>query len=165
MKLLSPVFSTNRMVGEYADRYYLPTATAYRKLSADGFARARALAAWKARIEREWASVGVEHVGVVDGRRHTVGESLPVTAQVRLGSLDPEMVAVEAYVGILDANREITAPTVVPLRYVEALGNGRHRYIGEISCDQAGMTGYTIRVRPHHPDASNAFLTGLMTWG
>jgi starch phosphorylase len=164
MKRLSPVFSTNRMVGEYADRYYLPTAESFERLSADGFARARALAAWKARVEAEWSRVGVEQMDVVDGRRHEVGETAPVTTIVRLGSLSPGEVAVEAYYGAVSASREIASASIVSLRHVEALGNGRHRYSGDVPCSQSGMLGYTIRIRPHHADASNLFCTGLMTW-
>jgi starch phosphorylase len=164
MKRLSPVFSTNRMVGEYADRYYLPTAASFDRLSANGFARARALAAWKARVEAEWFRVGVEHVDVIDARRHEVGETEPVTTVVSLGSLSPNDVAVEAYYGGVGASREIVSASIVSLRHVETLDNGKHRYSGEVPCAQSGMLGYTIRIRPHHSDASNLFCTGLMTW-
>jgi starch phosphorylase len=164
MKRLSPTFSTNRMVGEYADRYYLPTAASFERLSANNFSGARALAAWKSRVEAEWSRVGVEHMDLVDGRRHEVGETVPVTTVVRLGSLSPTDVAVEAYYGGVGASREIVSASIVPLRHVEALGHSKHRYSGEVPCAQSGMLGYTIRIRPHHSDASNLFCTGLMTW-
>lgn len=164
MKRLSPVFSTNRMVGEYAERYYLPTAAGYEALSANHFAGARTLAEWKSRVEREWRAVGVDAVETVDGRGHAVGDLVPVSAVVRLGGLDPADVAVEAYVGPIDANRQIVSPSVVPLQHVAPEGEGRHRYAGNVPCERSGMLGYTVRVRPHHRDASNMFITGLMTW-
>jgi starch phosphorylase len=164
MKSLSPVFSTNRMVGEYAERYYRPTAAAFGRLSANGFAGARALAAWKARVEHEWHAVAIDHVEDSDGRRRIVDESVPVTGVVRLGLLDPHDVAVEVYYGPVDANREIAGAKAAPMRHVESLGDGRHKYAGEVPCGQSGLIGYTVRVRPHHDDASNLFVTGLMTW-
>ena len=43
--ILSPFFNTHRMVQEYAERFYLPAATRYRQLTADGISGAKALAA------------------------------------------------------------------------------------------------------------------------
>jgi len=164
MRQLSPVFSTNRMVGEYADRYYRPTAGLYGRLSADGFARAKALAAWKALVEREWNHVLVEHVEATDRHDLVVGGSVPVSAVVALGVLPPSAVAVEAFFGHVDANRQIPHGSVAGLYHVEDLGGGRHRYTGNVPCGRSGLFGYTVRVRPHHEDASNYFLTGLMAW-
>jgi glycogen phosphorylase len=164
MRRLSPEFSTNRMVGEYIDRYYRPTASLYGRLSADGFARAKALAAWKSRVEREWGAVRVEQVIGQDQHSHVVGESVPVSTIVSLGGLTPAEVAVEVYYGPVDANRDIASANVAGLYHAEDLGGGRHRYTGNVPCARSGLFGYTARVRPHHEDASNMFVTGLMTW-
>ncbi len=164
MRLLSPAFSTNRMVGEYVDRYYRPTASLYARLGADGFARAKALAAWKAHVEREWGAVRVEQVDAKNGHSHQVGESVPMTAVVSLGSLRPADVAVEVYFGPVDSNREISHASVAMLYHTDDLGGGRHRYTGNVPCGRSGLFGYTVRVRPYHEDASNMFLTGLMAW-
>jgi starch phosphorylase len=164
MRQLSPVFSTNRMVGEYVDRYYRPTAALYNRLSGEGFARAKALAAWKVLVEREWSHVRVEHVDAVDGRNLVVGDSVPIAATVALGALPPQGVSVEAYFGHVDANRQVPQGTVATLYHAEDLGGGRHRYTGKVPCSRSGLFGYTVRVRPHHEDASNAFVTGLMSW-
>ncbi len=48
MRATCPVFNANRMVHEYYERFYYPCAEMSEHLSADNFARARALAAWKA---------------------------------------------------------------------------------------------------------------------
>ena len=52
---LSPFFNTHRMVQEYTERFYLPAATSYRRLTAEGMAGAKALAAWKVRVQQEWS--------------------------------------------------------------------------------------------------------------
>ena len=46
----------------------------------------------------------------------------------------------------------------------KTLGDGRHRYTGDVPCGRSGLIGYTVRIRPHHDDASNLFVTGLMSW-
>ena len=44
---LSYFFNTNRMVAEYASRFYVPLALRYHRLAADDFTRAKDLAAWR----------------------------------------------------------------------------------------------------------------------
>ena len=74
MRLLTPAFSTNRMLWEYAERYYVPAAHCYERLAADGMAGARQIAAWKAAIRKGWGAVRIESVedagpGTPPGRR------------------------------------------------------------------------------------------------
>jgi starch phosphorylase len=164
MKQLCPVFSTNRMVGEYAEKYYQPTAEAFGRLSENNFARAKVLAAWKTRVTAGWGGVSVEHVDRYEAHSRTVGDSLPISSVVKLGSLEPADVAVEVFFGPVDASRDIATASASLLNHVETLGGGRHKYSGTVPCGRSGLMGYTVRVRPHHEDASNMFVTGLMTW-
>src|SRR5207249_1313608 len=62
MRLLCPVYNTHRMVSEYAERFYFPANARYRKLTANGLEGARALVAWKQRLDEKWAQVKVEKV-------------------------------------------------------------------------------------------------------
>jgi len=52
MRHLTPAFSTNRMLWEYAEGYYVPATHCLERMVADGYARARQLAAWKSAIGR-----------------------------------------------------------------------------------------------------------------
>ncbi|WP_313327918.1 hypothetical protein, partial [Stutzerimonas balearica] len=47
-------FSADRVVREYTEQFYLPAARAYRERSADGSARAYALAGRIHRLQRHW---------------------------------------------------------------------------------------------------------------
>jgi len=60
--------------------------------------------------------------------------------------------------------REVRRGQAVPLALERSLGDGVHRYAGTISCDRSGMQGYSVRVRPSHPEACDLLGTGLMTW-
>ncbi len=164
MKLLSPVFSTNRMLYQYGEGYYRPAARGYERMSADGFASARAFAAWKAALVQQWPAVSVESVEAERPDAHRVGEGFMVSAFVRLGEIRPDEVAVELYHGPLSEKREITAARTTPMRLAATPEPGRHRFVGTIPCDRSGMQGYTVRVRPSHPDAGNLLATGLLTW-
>jgi starch phosphorylase len=164
MRLLTPVFSTNRMLWEYAERYYVPAAHCHWRLAGDGMAPARELAAWKAAIREAWGAVGIESVEDVRPGSRRVGEGFDLAAVVRLGPIEPKDVAVEACFGPLTAAREIERSRAVGLVLEQSLGDGRHRYAGTIPCPRSGMQGYTVRVRPFHPEACDLLGAGLVTW-
>lgn len=65
MAHLTPRFSTNRMLREYTERYYLPAARAYARRAGD-LALTRELVQWRHAMETHW---GALHFGNVDGRR------------------------------------------------------------------------------------------------
>ena len=57
MRTICPFFNTNRMVCQYAEESYLPALARYNALTDNHLERARALAAWKARVRASWAAV------------------------------------------------------------------------------------------------------------
>ena len=97
------------------------------------------------------------------GTRH-VGEGLELAVVVWLGGVRPADVAVEACFGPLTAAREIERAKPVALAHERSLGTGRHRYVGSIPCQRSGMQGFTVRIRPSHPEACELMTTGLVAW-
>ncbi|MGV8040091.1 MAG: alpha-glucan family phosphorylase [Thermoanaerobaculaceae bacterium] len=164
MRLLTPAFSTNRMIWEYAERYYLPASRHFARLAADGMAKTCAVSAWLQRVRAGWNEVRVESVESVCPRAQCSAQGFDVHAVVRLGPLAASDVAVEIYYGPLDAERDITDPAAATMSPAEDIAGGRTRFAGTIPCDRSGMIGYTVRVRPANPDAPNLLATNLMTW-
>ncbi|HXK09491.1 MAG TPA: alpha-glucan family phosphorylase [Vicinamibacteria bacterium] len=164
MRLLTPAFSTNRMLWEYAERYYMPAARCYARLGAEGMAGARQLAVWRAAMRKGWGEVRVESVDDTGPGSRRVGEGFDLAAVVRLGRIEPRDVAVEAYFGPLTAVREIQRGRATALALERSLGDGRHRYTGSIPCQRSGMQGFTVRVRPSHPEACELLGAGLVEW-
>lgn len=165
IQTLCPRFTTHRMVGEYTQRQYLPVATHYQQMTVDNMARARALAAWKVRVQASWAKVRIE---AADGEFPTeipVGGVAHVQAQVQLGDLKPDDVAVQVYLGRIDAAGEIIEADAIPMEPIRSDGNGSYLYqTQDVSCRRSGMYGYTVRVIPKHPDLIMPFLPGLIVW-
>ncbi len=58
MKTIVPVFNTNRMLREYAERMYLPALRRVCKVRADDFSMARALSTWKDRLRSHCTRCG-----------------------------------------------------------------------------------------------------------
>ncbi|MHB1785608.1 MAG: alpha-glucan family phosphorylase, partial [Acidimicrobiales bacterium] len=150
---LGPEVSAARMVKDYATELYLPAARRAEDLAADDFQRARDLAAWKSRVVPAWANVEVVRVWSTRGPLGP-GGPLHVTAWVDLAGLVPKEVCVEAIHGPVNAEGEMTNPTVEVMDPApDAAEYPRGTAFGvEIDPGRAGPYGYTVRARPVHPD-------------
>jgi len=151
MRQLLPVFNTNRMVHEYMERFYLPSAQHYRELTRDNLARGLAAVRWKERVRKNWSDVRVLEVDSGNVESIEAGTSLKVRCRVALGKLKPEDVEVQLYFGSLDSNREIASGAVASMRSIN-VEDGTYFYEGEMRCNTSGLVGYMVRVMPHHPD-------------
>jgi len=162
---LAPRYNTHRVVREYTQRCYLVGAERFRALAETGWGRARALAAWKERLQAAWPQVRVEAVKADLEGDLRVGQALDVWAWVSLGPLTPEEVRVEVYLGRLDPGGELAQAGATAMRPVEAKGPGRHLFQAEaVPCQMSGLHGLTVRVLPQHPDLPVPFLPGLIAW-
>ena len=161
------VFNTNRMVREYTELCYLPSAARVERLWAEEQRRAKALAAWKARIQQQWGQIRVERVWVErpNGEDLKVGDQLQVQAEVYLGELKPTDVSVQIYHGLLDPSNLIDNGRALPTLIAQSKGKGRYIFAGAIPCRASGQHGYALRILPHHEDLGGPFEMGLVLWG
>jgi starch phosphorylase len=146
LRQLVPIFNAHRMVQEYVTRYYLPCSRRFNSLCRGDFAGSKELAEWRQKLMTAWHDVSIEEVVSGNGLERRVGQELEVVARVRLGSLLPEDVIVEAYYGRIDQNGDC------------------EDYRGHIPSLKTGRFGYTVRVMPSHKRLENRFAMGLVTW-
>ena len=113
MARLTPQFSANRAVREYADNYYVALATAYRERARDRGAPVQALLAWKTALLQHWADVRFGELQIKTSARTHLFQ-----VQVYLGDLSPEQVRVELYAesldGALPIRHEMTKENPLP---------------------------------------------------
>lgn len=166
LRSLGPRVQASRMVQDYVEGFYEPIARRTDNLSADGYRRARQLARWKQRVVAAWPEVRV--VSVDGGGMEPVvdlGETREVTAEISLGSLSAEDVAVELVHGPVMAGDELSATDSSRMALTgRPDGDGVHRYRGRFTCSQAGRHGFTVRVVPSNPDQAVPVETGCVTW-
>src|SRR5262249_52226649 len=62
MSTICPFFNTARMVQEYTEKAYWPSAQRFGVLAADNLKKAQALASWRRNLVRGWPQVRVEAV-------------------------------------------------------------------------------------------------------
>ena len=165
IRSVTPVFNTHRMVKEYTERLYAPAAQAYREFFQNGCSAASELSQWKTRIRKDWAQVRIDDVQVSNADRQNipVGESLAVSARVRLGAVDPGNVRVEAYHGESD-NGGIKNPCVTTLSQLKSNGDGTYVYGGSVAASESGAYGFSVRVVPTHPHLHQDHELRLITW-
>jgi starch phosphorylase len=164
IETLCHYFNTNRMVAEYTDRFYVSASERFHQLTGDKMTRAKALATWKTRIQKEWSRVRVEKVDA-KLKKVQVGDEIHVQAWVCPGSLTPDDIKVELYLGRVDAGGEIVEAEATQMSFVKSTTKGRHLFeISGIPCCKSGLHGYTVRVLPQHPDLPDVFQPGLIVW-
>jgi len=157
-------FSCHRMLLEYAERYYLPGQEAQARLASDGFAAAKALAAYLERVRRSWAGLRVEGLSSSSPSILKVGEAISVRAKVNLAGMSPDDVLVELYHGAVSSQGEILQPRRLEMR-PGATEGAWTAYAADAPADATGRQGYTMRVLPRHPALPHPFLPGLVKWG
>jgi starch phosphorylase len=162
---ICPVFNTNRMVQEYLERSYVPSAERYEKLTASNLERAAALARWRHSLERDWGKIRIENVEARGADPMQVGGKLEVQARVNLGSLSPDDVQVQLFHGAVDNQGEIPDPSTIAMSHNGTAQGSSWLFRGIIPCRSSGHHGFAVRVLPHHPDLSNPIEPGLVCWG
>ena len=163
LKTLVPMFNSHRMVLDYMNNYYLPCTKRYTELCTDGMTGANELAKWRSRIMTAWQDVSVVEVRTGGNREALVGDSIGVSAFVRLGSLLPEDVTVEAYYGRLDHNGDFAERETKALN-IFGQTDGVHEFRGRITCKSTGRFGITVRVTPSQKRLENPFAMGVVHW-
>jgi starch phosphorylase len=158
-------YNTHRMVQDYTESFYLIAHEASQRLAADGAARAKALAAWKARVRQAWPEVRVESVENHAPSTLAVGQPIHARVRVHLGSLTPDDVAVELYHGSVNADEEMVNAVATVMQPAGPMENGSWVFEAKpVTCSDSGLHGFTVRVLPYHPDLPSALMPGLISW-
>ena len=162
---LLPRFNSQRMVGEYLTRFYVPAAQRHRRFVADQFDLARDLAHWKRRVRDAWPKVALR-AAELPGRHAVFGDKVRFSVCVHLDGLEAKDVAVELLIG--DTIRELRMRRGPESYMLQPEGardaNGEQRYALELAPELCGKLEYRIRAYPSHPALAHRFQMGLMKW-
>ncbi|MEE8484200.1 MAG: alpha-glucan family phosphorylase [Nitrospinota bacterium] len=165
MMKLNPVFNTNRMVREYAEKFYLPLGLGWQKSVEKDPEIMKNLAGWKQKMKKEWKSLRILEVKEDDGISHKVGDQKEVEVLLELGNIEPKDIIVEFYYGYMDGSHDLTDGKAATLKCEENIKGGMYKYKGNIPCENAGLHGYAIRILPYHKHLVRQYIPGLILWG
>ena len=164
MSVLAPMFNTNRMVQEYAEKLYLPALKRARVLWADNLKASVELAHQKDRLRGQWPNLRVEDITADTQQKLGVRTPLDVRVVARLGDLKPQEVRVQLYAGKLDNDGCITEPQALDLAHNKDLGDGRHEFMGRLTPSNSGRHGFAVRIVPGGMMFEGICEPGLIFW-
>lgn len=141
MARLTPLFSANRVVRDYTERFYLPAATRYHARLADGGRAAREIVQWQDLLDTSWPDLHIDSVTISqpDGQYH-------VTVALALGPVPADAVQVQFYADPVDGGP--AAITIIPPAGCRD-ADGLTHYALTTRLDRP-VTDYTVRVVPTH---------------
>jgi len=164
MKSLIPRFNSQRMVMDYVSKYYTLARRQRLVMSGNGYARAKEVAAWRRKVERNWGRVRIRRTDDAPGEI-THGAILPIHAAAFLDGLTVDDVLVECLVGTESETGEfVRHETLVFAPGPRDEKTGETLFTLDLQPPMPGLQVYKIRMIPFHPCLSNKFEVGLMLW-
>jgi starch phosphorylase len=154
MTTLAPRFSSNRMLRDYTEDYYLPAALEYRRRTANGGVVARELARWARELDDKWQQLSSGHPVAEQSDGHHI-----VRLEVVLGEIDPAYIRVELYAEPLEGGAEVF--TMTPAAGPDE--RGLRIYTARVPAVRPAGD-YSARVVPAHPHASVPLEAQQILW-
>ncbi len=159
-------FSSQRMVKDYANMFYIPAMEASRRVTGENYKIAKEVAQWKIFLWDNWKQVSVDEIDTPTMEESPkVGDKIPVTLKVSLGEISPNDVHVEVIAGNLNSLEQMNNyHPVVAQRQDESGPDGRHIYKAEVICRESGRFGIAARVLPHNENLVHQWIPKLIKW-
>jgi len=177
MMTVIPQFNMRRVLADYTQGVYQPAASQYRRLAANGFAGAVALADWKQRVRSLWPRVGLRVLADVSPELPQ-GERLRLRVAAQLNGLQPSDVRVEFVSKRLLPEADLAPPPLSAFNQPPQAGIWTTALspTGEVDSDgsivfaldavppECGQFGTEIRIYPWHDLLTHPYELGLMKW-
>ncbi|MCF6231050.1 MAG: alpha-glucan family phosphorylase [Gammaproteobacteria bacterium] len=155
MGSLTSQFSSNRMMREYTEDYYLPLAKAYRQRSAD-LELAVELERWHQQLKQYWHGL---HFGNVESRLEERCYHFEV--QAYFGELPVERVSVQLYADAATGGKPLCQ---LMTRSVALAGvHNAYLFTGVVAANRP-VSDYTPRIVAAHPQANIPLESDLILW-
>jgi len=162
---IPPVFDTDRMVGEYRDRAYLPLGAGWHALRESRFAPTRARSERAQRIRKGFETVKIVAAQIADLSVVHEGDPIDVRVEADLGSLRPADVVVELVLGHSDDGLDLKNAVPIELRHVGAAGANARIFEGSHVTQRSGSYAWAIRIRARDGGIHDLSTRDLVLWG
>ena len=158
-------FTSNRMLSDYEDKFYLPMSRRYHRLSENNYALANQIAEWKKKVSREWDSVQVDGLILPDKSKQIIslGKSYQAKVTLELGELSLDDVGIELVAMMKKDERLEVCFTqeFVPVSFE----NGKGLYSIEVTPDDPGQFMLGLRIFPKNILLPHRQDFALVKWG
>lgn len=158
------VFSTQRMVREYAEKYYYPAMNTFKKMNGTS-EQIVAYRNWKENIWANWQNISIKSLELTGTKDAYVGKEFEATTTIYLNGLAPTDIKAQLLFGSVNAMGKFENASYTTLQLVESNEETKiYIYKGTAICNDSGMQGCTVRVVPNHAYLSNPAEMYVCTW-
>jgi glycogen phosphorylase len=154
IRTICPVFNAHRMVSEYTETCYVPSARASTELRVGNYAVLREMVAWKNKIREDWPKMVIRGVDVGNESEALKGKEIEVTVSVDTAGHRPGELRVELLYGPIDLwdNFKVRHVTRLAPKGETLQSDGAALFSGFIPLLHTGLYGYVVRIMPEHPN-------------
>ena len=163
---IAPNYTTTRMIEDYNNRFYSKLAQQYKLVSANNFAKAKELAAWKVRVANAWDGIRVLSTNVNEMATNvpSVGGKFDLNCVIDVN--DPSIAdsfGVDLVVITKNQKNEDVIDRTIPLKVVKKEGS---RITFEVSdrVEKAGSWRASFRLYPKHELLPNRMGFAYVRW-
>lgn len=156
MATLAPEFSSNRMLRDYVENYYIPLSALHRQRTSNEGSQAKALAVWQQQLTQHWPAVYMQNLQI-----ENAASEYRITLHVYLDELPMKLVRVEIYADTQQQNR----PFCRTMEIEAALPGSVNGYIYQATVPADRPSDhYTPRIVPAHADANVPMEEAHIKW-
>ncbi|MBO5877215.1 MAG: alpha-glucan family phosphorylase, partial [Bacteroidales bacterium] len=158
-------FTTNRMLTDYINQYYVPQSARFESVIANDFAKAREIAAWKKTLRREWKNIEVVSAVMPDSNSDglAIGNEVKAEVVLNIGDLKAEEIGVEVLFATYDKKGKLHIQERYEFAPVES-ADGTAKYVASINPDRSGLYQVAGRIYAKNADLPHRQDFELVRW-
>ncbi len=150
MSRLTPYFSSNRVVCEYTEKFYLPAALAYQQRTENNGALAKQIIDWQRSLEQNWETLRFGELKIDTGKDQNSFE-----VQVYCNNLVRQAIKVELY----------SAAITKEMKYEKQILDALNGYIYRVEIPATyPASSFTPRIIPYFPGVAVPLESALILW-
>jgi phosphorylase/glycogen(starch) synthase len=168
-------YNTHRMLKEYIESMYIPTAKRYLSVRENNFSKAREYAEWKKSISTRFPSVHIHHIAIegIDGDILNVGDKMTICVEVNKGKVDKNEIKAEVLISQNKGDESIAFSGEGEAQFenieyltMQLVSENQNilKYEGIYTAQKSGKFDYGIRILPNYSGIDDIIDVNLIFW-
>lgn len=163
---ITPRFTMKRMIDDYISRFYMPLAQRSEMVCADGYAKAREMAAWKTNVARHWDEIEVVSLTYHNDLGNdtlAIGDKTHFEAVIDTHELNDNGLGIELVITYRNDKGKDHIHEVAEFNVVRTEGS-RMYFVLDHQLVQSGQFRYAFRMFPKHHDLPHRMNFCYVRW-
>ncbi|MDR1544807.1 MAG: alpha-glucan family phosphorylase [Prevotellaceae bacterium] len=160
---ITPIYTTKRMIDDYIERFYIILGKRSGYLSANNFAKAREIAAWKKNMAQHWHSIEVQSLTIQNPDAATVGDIYTAEAVINVKDLNDNGIGLELITATLNEKGNMKLANVKEFDMVKREGTLLYFNL-KSTLEQGGTYKYAFRLFPKNADLPHRMDFAYVKW-